>query len=207
MKNKINTILFDFDGVLSSDRFYSKIPKKYQESRGKIESIIFSENREDVLNKWMRGRLSYEEVHAFVSEFVDLSVEQMNRFLLDGVKAMELNEELLGLNRDLREKGAKTAIFTDNMDVFDRVLVPHNSLDSKFDAIISSSKFNLLKHDKDGKLFDIAMEKLGSNPEETLVIDDSLDLKPVVENKGAIFYHYANYEEEFDKFKKWLLNL
>ncbi len=153
----------------------------------------------------MRGKMSYEEVHEFVSDFVDLSIEQMNKFLLDGVKSMELNNELLELSDNLRKKGAKTAIFTDNMDVFDRVMVPHNNLDKKFDAVISSSKFNLLKHDKNGKLFDIAMENLDSTPEKTLVVDDSIDLKPIVENKGASFYHYENYEEEFNNFKSWVL--
>ena len=55
MKNKTITILFDFDGNLSSGRFYSKIPLQHQKDKSMIEKVIFSENREDVLNKWMRG--------------------------------------------------------------------------------------------------------------------------------------------------------
>jgi FMN phosphatase YigB (HAD superfamily) len=152
----------------------------------------------------MRGRISYEEVHEFVSKFVDLSVEQFNEFLLKGIGSIKLNKDLMQLSHEMQEKGVKTAVFTDNMDVFDRVLVPHYGLDDKFDAIISSAKHGLLKHDENGKLFDIAIKELNSTPEKTLIIDDSIDLKPMIESKGASFYHYENYGEEFAKFKKYM---
>jgi hypothetical protein len=46
------------------------------------------------------------------------------------------------------------------MDVFDKITVPHNTLHEVFPIIINSCNYGVLKHEENGKLFDIVMGKL-----------------------------------------------
>jgi len=151
----------------------------------------------------MKGEKSFEDIHDMFAEKIGTSTDFLNRSLIESVLAMKLNDELLGFARYARSKGIKVAIFTDNMDIFDRVLVPYNDLKSKFDHIFSSSVYKKLKLDNDAEFLKQAMQEMGTKPEETLLLDDSPKIGVFMKDFGGHFYLYDDYYNGFNEFVHW----
>lgn len=203
-KTKLKSILFDFDGVLSNGRFYSTIPTEYAEIKEKIITNLFSKDAWETTKEWMRGDKSFEQVHADHAEKIGVDVEFLNKSLIDSVINMKLNEDLMRVAKLMREKGVKVYIFTDNMDVFDRLFVPYHDLKGKFDNIFSSSEYKNLKSNGDGTFLKQALEETGIDPENTLFLDNTPKIGEWMVKLGGHFYLYENYDTEFSKFESWL---
>ncbi len=203
MKKKLKCILFDFDGVLSNGRFYSTIENIDLKLHTAINRKIFSKESVAIVERWMNGNLSFEKLHAQLAPDLGVSVKFLNKALIDSVLLMQLNNDIMQFAEHMRGKGIITAIFTDNMDVFDRFLVPYNDLTSKFDYIFSSSKYKKLKNDNNGEFLKEAMSITNIPSSEILFIDDSDDIGVHMRRFGGNFYLYNDYENGFDNFNKW----
>jgi FMN phosphatase YigB (HAD superfamily) len=82
------------------------------------------------------------------------------------------------------------------MDVFTSITVPKNKLDEIFDVVVSSDKYGLLKKDNNGKLYDIAMKKLGEKGyANSVLIDNSTNACEVFKRKGGNCHLFKTYEE------------
>jgi FMN phosphatase YigB (HAD superfamily) len=113
---------------------------------------------------------------------------------------MRLDRRLLDMAQELAERKVKVALVTDNMDVFTQLTVPHHSLERYFPVIVNSCEYGFLKSEENGKLFDIALSKLGiSGFARALLIDDSKSVRPVFEGRGGTAYLY----ETFERFAPW----
>lgn len=205
-KKELKAILFDFDGVLSKGRFYSTISDKDQKIKDAIVQNIFSKEAWDVVQTWMRGEKSFEEIHEMFAEKIGTDVDFLNKSLIESILAMKLNDELLNFAKYMRSQGVKVAIFTDNMDIFDRVLVPYNNLKNKFDFVFSSSEYKKLKLDNEAEFLKQVMEEMGVKPAQTLFLDDSPKIGVFMEKFGGHFYLYEDYYNGFNKFIQWLHN-
>lgn len=202
--NDLKAVLFDFDGVLSKGRFYSTISDSHPKIHSKIVENIFSKDAWEVVQTWMRGEKSFEELHKHFSGSIGTDVEFLNRALIDSVLVMQLNQDLVDLAQELRSKGIKTAIFTDNMDIFERVFVPYNNLTDKFDFIFSSSTHKKLKLDNDAEFLKEVLEAVGDEPQSTLFLDDSPKIGVPMREFGGHFYLYEDYGKQFPLFRKFL---
>jgi len=204
-KRVIKGILFDFDGVLSTGRFYSAVSKDDALIIKKVRDRIFSSGRDslDLVDSWMRGEKTYKDINKLLAEEMNLKTSFLNKSLVESVKAMVLNKDLVDFAQVIRCQGIKVAIFTDNMDVFEKILVPRYVLRNKFDFIFSSSTYRKLKLDDKGEFLDFAIAKLEVEAPEVLLIDDSTKIRPLIEERGGLFYWYRDYRNEFPKFKSW----
>ncbi len=202
----IKAILFDFDGTLSNGRFYSTLSESESELYEKIQQEVFTKDNWELLSSWMRGKIEYKEFNAKISTMLNVPVELLNNALIESVKEMKLNQDLLKFAVEQRAKGIQTAIFTDNMDIFEKVFVVENKLDEKFDYIFSSSTYGMLKEDNGGEFLDIAVQKFGVDISEVLFIDNSLKAQDLMNSKGGVFYLWEDYENEFTKFIEWFTN-
>ena len=205
-RNELKAILFDFDGVLSKGRFYSTICNEDQKIKDAIIQNIFSKEAKDVIQTWMRGERSFEEVHTMFAESIGTDIEFLNKSLIESVLAIKLNTELLNFVSSMRHLGVKVTIFTDNMDVFDRIFVPYNNLKNKFDFIFSSSTFKKLKLDNNAAFLKQAIEIMDVRYEQTLLLDDSPKIGVFMKKFGGNFYLYEDYYNEFNKFIQWFYN-
>lgn len=195
------TVLFDFHNVLSRSYIYDGAEESCPGIRKFVEKEIFAAGS-DLPNRWMRGELSSADINRLISERLGIDCGVVAGLQQDSVRKMDLETRLLELAQRLRKDRVKTAIVSDNVDIFSEVTVKHFGLDSIFDAVINSAEHGLLKSDAEGRLFDIALERLGeSDYARTLLIDDSLTVKPVFEKKGGTVFTYSTYEE----FEPWML--
>lgn len=202
MKNleKYQAILFDFDGVLCKDHFYTNLISQYPEVYDYIQDTIFWGSN-DLCHRWMKNELTMQDINKYISENTDINYEILVDYFEQSIKEMKIDLRLINLAKIFKKQGKKIAIVTNNMDVFSQITVPHNGFDILFDVVINSADYALLKQEQDGKLFDIALKQIwipdfGS----CLLIDDSAKVRTVFESRGGDTFAYSNFED----FEKWV---
>lgn len=190
---RFETVLFDFRGVLCRDHLFAGLEDIHLTAHAFVENEVFGPGS-DIPDRWMRGEISVEWVKKHIVSKTGIDSELLSMALRRSIEAMRLDKRLLELARRFAARGTKVALVTDNMDVFSELVVPHHHLDIYFPLIVNSCEHGLLKKDEGGKLFDIALEKLGGSFARTQLIDDSKNVRPVFEKRGGAVYQYETYE-------------
>lgn len=191
---RINTIIFDFDGVLSHDKFYGEeLREKHPKVHQWVQDNIFGSDRK-LSDDWKRGKLTSEDINKIISDNTDIDFTILNDLHRKGVLAMKLDTRVVDLVKRLRSQH-KLCLVTDNMDVLTSITIKNHSLDKLFDAIINSADHGYLKKDSDGKLYDIALNKIGADIKRTFLIDDSPKAVKLFTEKGGNAFLYKNFDE------------
>jgi pyrophosphatase PpaX len=170
--NKINTVLFDFDGTLmntneliigSWQHTYKTITGKH----GDREAIIrtFGETLKVSMMKAFPDYPTHEAIEIYRSY-------QTGRF----GDFISLFPGMLELLKELKDKVYKTAIVTSRLRPTTTEGVEKFGLDKLLDEIITME--DCTKHKPDPEPVLIALEKLGAKPEESILLGDSMfDIK------------------------------
>lgn len=169
--NKIKAVLFDMDGVIfDTEREYLKewevIFKKYG----------YKMKKEIYISVMGRGRKKVKEI--FKEKFgEDLPIDKMyiekDKMLKEAVEnnKVPLKEGALELLEFLKENGYKIALATSAKRERVNIQVSHAKLENIFDAIVCSEDITNSKPDPE--IFLKAAEKVCTNPENCIVIEDS----------------------------------
>ena len=196
---KYQTIFFDFDGVLCKDRFFTTLTGTYPEVYNFIQENIFWKGN-DICDKRMRNEITRFDVNKYISEQTGIEYEILLRLFEESIRNMQINKDLIAIALQLNQQWKTIAIVTNNMDVFNAITIAHHKLDKIFPCIVNSCDHALLKHEQEGKLFDIAMAKTGTTDyTETLLIDDSAKARTAFEQKWWHTFPYT----DFETFKEW----
>lgn len=203
---KYKAVLFDFDGVLSTDRFYvnsqyTRLLSEHPQTWDFIQKNIFQNS--NIPDRWMRNELTMYDVNAFISDQTGIQRTLLSQILLESVANMQFEQRLIRLALDLKSQQTLIGIVTNNMDVFNKVTLPR--LCDVFPVILNSADYGLLKHEQGGKLFDIAIETLSRNPPDysaVLLIDDSALARSTFQAKGGNTYAFTTYQD----FEPWAVS-
>lgn len=162
-------ILFvDFDGVLSYDRYWRSLPAVDHE---RVQDLLFRNNT-SLVDGWVRGRHSAEEVNAFVSESLGISYNYLWSVFVDDCKTIRVSMSVLEFLHRLRNRYV-VVLITGNMDSFTRYTVPALRLREYFDCISNSYDEGIHKTDNDGSLFLKYVQKYDAVIEDCILLDDS----------------------------------
>jgi FMN phosphatase YigB (HAD superfamily) len=196
--DKFAAVFFDFDGVLCTDRFYTTLLPDYPQVVDWISAHVFS--GEKYCDNWMRGELNWHDINNIIARATTVSPRLLDERLLSSVRKMTVNPALMQFAEALKQKGVKVALVTSNMDVFNEITVPEKHLDETFPVIANSYDYKLMKHDENGRLFDIALRRLGLRSYEgVLLIDDSPICCDIFIEKGGEAYRYTG----LSAFEEW----
>jgi FMN phosphatase YigB (HAD superfamily) len=199
MKN-VSAVFFDFDGVLCTDRFYTTLKIEYPHALQYISENIFG-GPQKYAERWMRGEFSYHEINAVISEATEVPLDKLNRLFKSSVRQMRINTALIQFALSLKKRGIRIALVTGNMDIFNEITVPEKGLARVFPVIINSFDYKMLKIDANGRLFDIALEKVGlTSYQGVWLIDDSAEHCAIFAAKGGNVYQYSGQKQ----FELWL---
>jgi FMN phosphatase YigB (HAD superfamily) len=199
MKNP-TAVFFDFDGVLCTDRFYTVLVQIYPMALSFINDKIFG-GPQKYADSWMRGKFSYQEINALISEATGIPFSKVTELFITGIRQMRINHALIQFALSLKRRGIRIALVTNNMDIFDEITIPEKNLDDIFPVIINSFDYKLMKQDENGKLFDIALGKLGLDSYlGVYLVDDSPTYCTIFAAKGGNAYQYSGQKE----FELWL---
>lgn len=152
-------------------------------------------------DRWMRGELNTDDVNRFISDNTGIDFNELSNLFIESIRAMKIDSRLVNLAKSVISTGGKVALVTNNMDVFNKITIENHNLDKIFPVIVNSCDYGILKHDDNGRLYDIAMERLGvPNYHGVLLIDDSHKARAIFESKGGTTFPYETYEQ----FEPWL---
>ncbi len=200
---KYSTVFFDFDGVLCHDRFYTRtLSPSYQRIVNWIQEHIFTDS--ELCAQWMRGEIDSREVNSRVASACNVSFDWLHERFLTSVTAMQLDSDMISLVEKVKIEGARVGLVTNNMDVFSEITVQYRRLGTLFDVVVNSSDHRLLKKDRNGQLFDIALALLNEDIHHTLMIDDSLAVVELYRKKGGEGFLYT--PKHFFQLQKFLLS-
>ena len=190
MDQPLKAVLFDFDGVLCRGRFYEpRLSLEYPDAKAWLQKNFFVSGNE-MIRRWMRGQLSSQDVHAHLEKEIGIAAQELETLMTESLRMFVLDAALLEWVSRLRTAGIRTAVVTDNMDVFTRLAVQMHGLDRRFDAVVNSADHGCLKNDEQS-LFEVALGLLGVNAHETLHIDDTERTVERFRNLGGQAYLFT----------------
>lgn len=151
-------VIFDFFGVIQADPYQRWLNKHGFRREGEYAELT------DILDK---NFISWDEFFKRLSEFSGQPESEIREaFYEDKV----LDEELLNLIKYLK-KNYKIGLLSNASNTYLRPILEQHSITDLFDVDIISSEVGLIKPDI--KIFELAVEKLGVSPGETVFIDDN----------------------------------
>jgi FMN phosphatase YigB (HAD superfamily) len=198
-------VFVDWNGVLSVDPFWVTILRRKQhELHAVLAPAVraFFKERNDLVNEWMRGRISYKEVIATFELCLqgDVDVSYIERKLIQDCKRMAVAPKLLDLLMRLKQK-AFVVIATDNMDCFyeqvlqlrlakptTRPVAKRRTLGNVaryFDDVVCSSVLGVMKREEPLRFFGPWLERHNLRFERALLIDDGATNCAAFENAGG----------------------
>ena len=167
-KNTIDTVLFDFDGtvmntnnvILMSWQHTFKTLENRQEDREKLIQT-FGEPLEETMKRFFPDVPTDEAIDIYRSFHRDNFGELISLF--PGMK--ELVEEV-------RRRGCKTGLVTSRLRQTTNQGMNKYGLESCFDAVVTAE--DTKKHKPDPDPVNRALEKLGSKPENSIMLGDTM---------------------------------
>ncbi|TDL73826.1 pyrophosphatase PpaX [Rhodococcus qingshengii] len=166
MKSNINTILFDLDGTLIDTNeliisTYLHTLEKYYPGKYTREDVLpfLGPTLHDVF-----GKMDPDRVEEMVLEYRTYNIANHDALVKEFVGVMETIETL-------KKKGYKLAIVTTKREDVAFKGLRLMKLDSYFDVMIAYDHVKKVKPDPE-PIF-LALEKLGSKPEEALMVGDN----------------------------------
>lgn len=193
-------ILFvDFMGIISQDKFWKLLADptnklhKYYDS---IHKFLFTDNK-NIVHDWMKGLLTSEEIHTILNKEIGLPYEEGLYFFIKGLIDTLISYPILEVLQQLK-KFYYIVMVTDNIDGFDRFVLPANStLVETFDQIDNSYNTGLLKLSNNGVYFSSIFGNISSEyKKKSVLVDDSLVNCEMFQSIGGIAYNILGGELE-----------
>ena len=195
---KFDAVLFDVGGVLTTSPGPIMAAKVADAGISFLDFLPFGlgpleEDTDHPFHRLERGEVSLQEAESqicaslasagFVARLSFPTKEEMFLGLLPVL-------EMLDLVGEVRAAGYSTAIVSNCIDAWDGW---SGVLDSEalVDVVIDSCKVGLRKPDP--RIFELAMQRLGTTPDRTLFIDDFAWNIPSAEKLGITTVHCTNH--------------
>jgi putative hydrolase of the HAD superfamily len=175
---RVRAVISDFGGVLTSPLLESfaglmRASGISLESVGKAMATIADRDGSNPLFELETGRMTEAAFMGAISE--QLSADRGSEVSLDGFgeryfQHLEPNEPMIDYMRELRGRGHKMAICTNNIREWEahwRAMLP---VDEIFDVVVDSAFVGSRKPEP--RIYEVTLERLGAAPEEAVFIDD-----------------------------------
>ena len=174
----VEAVISDFGGVLTSSLTQSFVGALDTsgitlEELGKAMAAITEREGANPIFELETGRITEAMFLGQLSD--ELSAARGSAVDLDGFgeryfQHLRPNERLIDYMRELRDRGYKLAICTNNIREWEnrwRAMLP---VDEIFDVVVDSAFVGSRKPEP--RIYQITLERLGSAPEATLFVDD-----------------------------------
>jgi beta-phosphoglucomutase len=165
----IKGIIFDFDGVIveTESKKFSDLKQILLE----YDYVLSPESFYDMIGKKTKTFL-LEKFPGLPSTLLDNILKQRKKRLYAESGTIKLVPGIKGLLRYLKKRDLKLAITTGSEKEFVDSLLRVNGLRDYFDMIITGEQFNSSKPDPE--CYAITLKKMALNPDDVIVIEDSL---------------------------------
>ena len=176
----IKAIFFDFDGVLTLNNSGTAQTCKYISENIGVDYNLLIKSFKNLKLDLLLGYKKYSDILPKINNLIDNKID--NQLLENAFLSTPKNTKMFDLVKNLRNKGYKTGIITDNPIERFNVLEKKIRLDLIFDSIIISSEVKSLKNQE--IIFQAALSSLNLNSYDAVFIDNSKSNLEVPSNMG-----------------------
>lgn len=188
----IKAVIFDVGGVLIRTHDHSH-RRRWEErlglDEGQSEAIVFGG---EMGTKAQSGEISEEALWEWIGRRLALEGKTLRAFRRDFWAGDVLDEALVAYIRSLRP-AYQTAIISNATDNLRYVLSEVRNIADAFDVIVGSAEEKVMKPEP--AIFHRTLERLGSEPEEAVFIDDS---PPNVAGARSLGMHAIHFRTGMD---------
>jgi FMN phosphatase YigB (HAD superfamily) len=195
--NKPEIILFDFANTLSNSNYFNTEPNGCPNWYDLFQNYVFSDKQ--IVTLWCQGKITAHQIAEIIKGHVNWGIDPILNEMRKGCCNLQFNKAVYNFSRSIKGTGIKTALVTNNIDLFTEVVVPFYSLETIFDVIINSADY---KSDNKSDLWSIAFQKTGkeNSYHESLLIEDGEKWPSIFEEHGGKACRYSN----DDNFINWM---
>lgn len=166
---KKQNIFIDFDGTICFDYFWRSAPEEIKKIIGKF---LFQDNTY-LLEDWMRGQKSSEDINQIISDNCNLDYNMIWSYFIKDCENMYIPEDILDALSACK-KNNTLILITDNMDCFNRFTINKLKLLNYFHYIFNSYDYGVLKDDPLPKgLFKKVIDLNGFDIQKSVLLDNS----------------------------------
>ncbi len=189
--NQYKVVFLDWDGTLCASRFWGQWATGEMAGAYQVIQNEFFAHHGDFIVRWMRGAESAETACSLLSGITGVSSEELLEGLAESCREMQfISIAIPSQIKQLRDKGVKVVLATDNMDTLSRWTLPALMLDGLVDEVLNSYALQALKRDisplGESLFFAEYLKMHQILPGESLLIDDS-GKNSIVESFGIDF--------------------
>ena len=198
----MQAILFDFDGVLTIDKYGSDSILRYLGENTDVPIDVLKREYYKINRGLLNGEYTHKDIWPDYCKNVGYDIDF--QILIDSFINTPLDNEMLSLVRELKTK-YKIGMITDNkVDRITEILRFHNLTDL-FDVVTISAECKCGKNDR--KIFDITLESLGVEPNDCIFIDNSEKNLVVPQELGIYTILFDDENRDIENFKNYLNKL
>jgi FMN phosphatase YigB (HAD superfamily) len=177
ISSALQVVFIDWHLTLSKSVFWEHLAAADSERYELLRKSLFMTLRQHHA-AWMRGAWTSEQIMTLVSHDTQLDFDFVFAEFVRSCQSMQfIDPTVPSLVAELRRRGLRVIIATDNMDSFSRFTAPAMGLPGLFDDILNSFDLKALKEDFDAGgrslFFDHYLLAHGLAPERCVLIDDS----------------------------------
>lgn len=160
----INTIIFDFGGVLGtdSDTIFIKALVKNKVTENQARKIW--------RKHWPKLKTGEEHVKSIWCEVEKHTTTDINKIIHEYNESISVNFDILDICKKLKQKSFKLGILANESSEWMDIKRKKGNLNKIFDIVYSSADIKTPKPFKES--YDKILNSLNSTPEETLFIDN-----------------------------------
>jgi putative hydrolase of the HAD superfamily len=175
---RVEVVISDFGGVLTTPLIESFMAFQDQtgittEALGKAMAAATKANGENPLFQMERGEITEA---AFLEKLTDALEPllghrpEMHRFKEIYFEALDANEPMIELMRELRGAGYRMAMLTNNVREWESLWRPMLAVDEIFETVVDSGFVGCRK--PESRIYELTLERVDAEPDACLFVDD-----------------------------------
>lgn len=198
----MKAILFDFDGVLTIDKYGSDSILRYLAEKTQVPIDILKREYYKINRGLLNGEYTHKDIWADYCKNVGYDIDF--QILIDSFINTPLDWDMILFVRELKIK-YKIGVITDNkVDRITKILEHHNLTDL-FDIVTISAECKCGKNDR--RIFDITLDYLNIEPNNCIFIDNSEKNLIVPQELGIHTILFDDENRDIEKFENQLNKL
>jgi putative hydrolase of the HAD superfamily len=174
----VEAVVFDFGGVFTTSPFAALMAVAEAQSLDPLTmvGVMFGPYDQDTDHPWHRlerGEITLDDATAQIVALA--TAEGVDDFqpmeMLMALGGSGVRTEVVDFCRDVRSRGLRTGLLTNNAREFEEFWVPLLPLDELFDDVVDSSAVGLRKPDP--RIYELSLERLGVAAGAAVFVDDA----------------------------------
>ena len=198
---EIEAVVSDFGGVLTTPLLTSFMAVQDEigitpEDLGKAMRAITEENGENPLYEMERGEISEADFLARLSEGLEPLLghrPQLHRFREIYFQALDPNQPMIELMRELKAEGRRMAMLTNNVREWEPLWRPMLPVDEIFETVVDSGFVGVRK--PEARIYEMTLARLGLPAEVCLFVDDLAPNCEGAREAGMTAVHFRDNEQ------------